>query len=37
MPVRRDVLRMLLAGCAAWGAPALAASSTEMDVYLDPN
>jgi hypothetical protein len=31
------MLKMLLAGFAAWGGTALAASSPEVDVYLDPN
>jgi hypothetical protein len=37
MHTRREVMTMLLAGCAACAAPALAASAPEVDVYLDPN
>lgn len=37
MHTRRALLKILLAAFAAWGAPASAAPSPEVDVYLDPN
>ena len=37
MQTRRNILKMLVAGSATCAAPALAAQSPEVDVYLDPN